>query len=66
MGIGLGLVAAGLLSRLIERLRFGVEPLAPWTFTATALALLAVAAIASFLPARRGMQVAPIEALRTK
>jgi ABC-type lipoprotein release transport system permease subunit len=66
MGIGLGLVAAGLLTRLIERLLFGVEPRDPWTFTATAFALLAVAGIASFLPARRGMQVAPIEALRTK
>ena len=46
----------GLLTRLIERLLFGIEPLDPWTFTATALVLLAVAAIASYVPARRGTQ----------
>jgi predicted permease len=66
IGVGAGLVAAALLTRLLERLLFGVEPLDPWTFTATALVLLAVAALASFVPARRGAQVAPIDALRTK
>ena len=66
IGVCAGLVAAGLLTRLIERLLFGIEPLDPWTFTATALVLLAVAAIASYVPARRGTQVAPIDALRTK
>jgi putative ABC transport system permease protein len=66
IGVCAGLVAAGLLTRLIERLLFGIEPLDPWTFTATALVLFAVAAIASYVPARRGTQIAPIDALRTK
>jgi putative ABC transport system permease protein len=66
IGVAAGLIAAGLLTRLIERLLFGVEPLDPWTFTATALVLLAVAAVASFVPARRGMQIAPVDALRAK
>jgi ABC-type antimicrobial peptide transport system permease subunit len=65
IGVCAGLVAASLLTRLIERLLFGIEPLDPWTFTATALVLLAVSAIASYVPARRGTQIAPIDALRT-
>jgi ABC-type antimicrobial peptide transport system permease subunit len=42
-----------------------VEPLDPWTFAPTAAVLLAVAAVASYLPARRSMRLAPIDALRT-
>jgi putative ABC transport system permease protein len=64
-GIGAGLIAAALLTRLLERLLFGVEPLDPWTFALTSLALIAVATVACYLPARRGMRIAPIEALRT-
>jgi predicted permease len=65
LGVGAGLVAAGLLTRLIERLLYQVEPLDPWTFGATSLVLLVVAAIASYVPARRGMRMAPVDALRT-
>jgi len=64
-GVAVGLVAAGVLTRLLERLLFGVEPLDPFTFAATALVLLVVAAIASYLPARRSMRMAPVDALRT-
>jgi len=42
-----------------------VEPLDPWTFAATALILFAVAAMASYVPASRGMRFAPVDALRT-
>jgi putative ABC transport system permease protein len=65
IGVVLGLAAAALLTRFIERLLFQVEPLDPWTLTTTAIILLAVAAIASYLPARRGTRLSPIEALRT-
>jgi predicted permease len=64
-GIVAGLAAAGLLTRLLERLLFEVEPLDGWTFGATAALLLVVATIASYLPARRGMRMAPVDALRT-
>jgi ABC-type lipoprotein release transport system permease subunit len=46
-------------------LLFEVEPLDPWTFFVTALVLLVVATIASCVPARRSMRLAPIDALRT-
>jgi putative ABC transport system permease protein len=65
IGVVAGLVAAGLLTRLLERLLFEVEPLDPWTFALTALVLLAVATVASYLPARRGMRMAPVDALRS-
>ena len=63
-GIIVGLVAAGLLTRLLSGLLFQVEPLDGWTFAATAILLLVVAATASYLPARRGMRMAPVDALR--
>jgi putative ABC transport system permease protein len=65
IGIAAGLVAAGLLTRLIERLLYQVEPLDPWTFAVTALVLVVVATVASYVPARRGMRMAPVDALRT-
>jgi ABC-type lipoprotein release transport system permease subunit len=41
-----------------------VEPLDPWTFAATAVVLLVVATVASYLPARRSMRLSPLDALR--
>ena len=65
VGIATGLVAAAGLTRLLERLLYEVEPLDPWTFAVTALVLLVVATVASYVPARRGMRMAPVDALRT-
>ena len=64
-GVASGLAAAAALTRLLERLLFGVEPLDPWTFAVTALVLLVVATVASCVPARRSMRLAPIDALRS-
>jgi len=63
-GLGLGLVGAIALSRLIERLLFGVPGTDPFTYVAVALLLLGVAAIACLLPARRAASVDPLVALR--
>jgi ABC-type antimicrobial peptide transport system permease subunit len=65
VGVAVGLVAAAVLTRLLERLLYEVEPLDPWTFAVTALVLLVVATVASYVPARRGMRMAPVDALRT-
>jgi putative ABC transport system permease protein len=64
VGLVVGVLAAGLLTQLLETLLFEIEPFDPWTFGATAMVLLVVAVIASCLPARRSMRIAPVEALR--
>jgi putative ABC transport system permease protein len=66
IGIATGIVAAGMLTRVLERLLFNVGPLDPWTFVLTALILLGVATLASYVPARRGMRMPPVDALRTQ
>jgi putative ABC transport system permease protein len=65
IGLAIGLVAAGAATRLVERLLYGVERFDPATFAGTALVLLAAATAASYLPARRAMHMAPVDALRT-
>jgi putative ABC transport system permease protein len=64
IGVVAGLVAAGGLTRLLGTLLYETEPLDPVTFGATGVLLIAVASIASYVPARRGTRVAPVEALR--
>jgi putative ABC transport system permease protein len=66
IGIVAGLLAAGALTRALERLLYQIEPLDPWTFGVTALVLLVVATLASYVPARRSRRIAPVDALRTK
>jgi putative ABC transport system permease protein len=66
IGVAAGLVAAAILTRLLETLLFETEPIDPMTFTLTALVLIAVATLASYVPARRGTRITPTEALRTE
>jgi putative ABC transport system permease protein len=63
-GLGIGIVAAIGLTRLIETLLFGVKPTDPFTLGAVAFLLCIVALFACYLPARRAMRVDPMIALR--
>ena len=63
-GVALGLLFAVGLSRFIEAQLFGVAPMDPVTFGVVSLLLVAVALLASYLPARRATRVDPLEALR--
>ncbi|HKV25213.1 MAG TPA: ABC transporter permease [Candidatus Acidoferrum sp.] len=64
IGVALGLAASLALTRSISGLLFGVKPADPETFVLVSLALLLVALVACWLPARRATQVDPIIALR--
>jgi len=64
LGVCIGLAAALALSRVLQTLLFDVKPTDPLTFTAVSLALIAVALLACWLPARRAGKVDPMEALR--
>jgi putative ABC transport system permease protein len=66
IGIVAGLVAAAGLTRLLDTMLYETEPRDPWTFAATAVVLVIVATLASYIPARRGTRVAPVEALRSE
>ena len=64
VGLVVGGVAAIPLSRLLKGLLFGVEPADPPTIALSAVLLVFVALVASWIPARRATVVDPITALR--
>jgi predicted permease len=66
IGVAVGLVAAAGLTRLLDTMLYETEARDPWTFAATAIVLFIVATLASYVPARRGTRVAPVEALRAE
>ena len=66
LGVVTGLIAAALLAQFLETLLFQTEPLDPMTFALTAVVLMVVATLASYVPARRSTRIAPIEALRAE
>ena len=66
VGLAVGLAAALAAGRLIASQLFEVEPGDPVTLAVTAAALAGVAALASYLPARRATRVDPMTALRAE
>ncbi|HTL32708.1 MAG TPA: ABC transporter permease [Kofleriaceae bacterium] len=65
-GVLLGLVAAGLVTRFMTSLLFGVPALDPATFAGVAATVIVVALTALLLPARRATRLNVIDALRTE
>ena len=63
-GLGFGIVAALLLTRLMSRMLFSISATDPVTFASVAILLLSVALAACYIPARRAMRVDPMVALR--
>jgi predicted permease len=66
VGIVAGLVIFALVARFIRSLLFGVAPSDPLTLVAVSLVLVTIAALASWIPARRAARVDPMEALRAE
>lgn len=64
IGLGVGLAVAALASRVLSTWLYGVSPYDPVAFLAGPLVLLAVAAAACLIPARRATRVDPVTALR--
>jgi ABC-type antimicrobial peptide transport system permease subunit len=65
-GVVAGVAAALGLTRLMQSLLYGVEPLDVMTFLAVPLVLIIVATVASVLPAFRATRVSPLTALRSE
>ena len=66
IGAAVGLSSAAALSRLMSTMLYEISPVDPITYSAAAVALLAAAAMASYLPARRVTRIDPVDALRTE
>jgi ABC-type antimicrobial peptide transport system permease subunit len=64
LGVILGIALVFAMTRLMERLLYEIKPTDPSTFAAVSFLLLAIAAFACWLPARRAAKIDPMEALR--
>jgi putative ABC transport system permease protein len=64
IGVAIGLAASFGLMRLMVKLLYSVNAADPLTFTGVGVALLLVAMLACYIPARRTLRVDPMKALR--
>ncbi|MCA1558955.1 MAG: FtsX-like permease family protein [Acidobacteria bacterium] len=66
VGVALGIPAAIWGTRLLDTMLFGLSPSDPVTFAQAAGLMLAVSAVAAYVPARRAARVDPLVALRAE
>jgi predicted permease len=66
VGIVLGVAGAAALSKSLQGLVFGVDPMDPLTFASVVVMLLTTATLACYVPAWRATRIAPTTALRTE
>jgi ABC-type antimicrobial peptide transport system permease subunit len=64
IGIVFGLIAAAAVTRSVQGMLYGLSPVDPVTLLAVSLLFVLVAALASYVPARRATAVDPLVALR--
>ena len=64
VGVFVGLIVSFAVTRTLGSLLFGISPADPLTFAVVSLLLVAVAMLASYIPARRASKVDPMVALR--
>jgi putative ABC transport system permease protein len=64
IGVGIGLVVAVGVTRVMATLLFEIDPIDPLTYAAVSLALVAATLLACYVPALRATRVDPIGALR--
>jgi predicted permease len=64
IGIAIGMIVAGVATRVMSTLLYGVHALDPLTYATAATALGLTAALASYIPAARAARVDPADALR--
>lgn len=64
LGVGIGLAVAAALTGSLSTMLFGLSPLDMGTYAAVAFGLVALATLASYIPARRATMVDPVIALR--
>jgi putative ABC transport system permease protein len=64
LGLGVGVIAALLLTRLMSKLLYGVSATDPLTFASVTMLLFAVALAGCYIPPRGAMRVDPMVAMR--